>query len=132
MKCYKVVYIDNGKFYSLFTPMKGFGLEYQLGKTVKAKVGKLFVFKTQKQAEEWCGYYGAILECKTRSIERINEIAWPPIRGMSSNNIIKWMKDVKSFWQGQYKGTIYFPQGTYVTKQLTPVKVVYPKKRKNE
>lgn len=127
MKCYKVVFVEDGKYYSQFVPMGSkLSLEYKLGKTIKADVGKIFVFATLQQATRWCSYgLEVVIECKTRNIQPIFTIAYPIGRDIKNRKTIDdWTENTKSFWKEQKSTKTDALLKSFVTNQLTPVKIV--------
>lgn len=122
MICYKVVKVENEKFYSCNAPGK-YSVEYNIGQTVYPVegTGGLFVFRYKSDANIFltlensifCKKNLTLLECETDSIEICE------YRGSVLSEYL-----LESYWKKFFKNVFYTPHGTYLAKSLKPLKIV--------
>jgi hypothetical protein len=128
MEVYKVVKKFNDTWVSCYAP---FSLEitYKLGEEAIPKVGKIFCFKTYRDAVNWrvMDLTYVLLLCET---EGFTEMEYEIPNGGSD---IKFEKYYKSFWRSPKRWathisseTKHFPIyiGTVFCKSITPIKVI--------
>ena len=122
MICYKVVKVENEKFYSCNAPGK-YSIEYTIGQTSYPVegTGELFVFKYESDAKSFltlqdslfCKKNLALLECETDSIEICEH------RGSVLSEYL-----LEAYWKNFFENVFDAPQGTYLAKNLTPLKIL--------
>lgn len=96
MKCYKVVARDNGSFVLNVTKYRLF---YEVGKIVKPKIGKIFVFIEEQKAIEWAKLWeGKICECECDNLQKLEKIPYIP-RIPYSGIDIETQAIIEDFWE---------------------------------
>ena len=92
-KCYKVVAGINGKLYSSFVTNQQ-KLEYKVGEITLPKIGKIFVFKTIEEAQNF--YNHCVGECVFLYECECNEITKQEQRSGSH-----FSEDYENFWNDE-------------------------------
>lgn len=123
MKAYKVVTkCTNSSTSSSFTGE--FALKYLMNKKIKPKIGKIFVFKTQKSAEifaeklDW--YYFTVVEGEAEKCTSISKIC----KDMSAFDFEQFWKAKKNHKKPTGIPLMKPPEGTLVCSSFTPERIV--------
>ena len=125
---YKVVRVVGKKYYSFTRGLERFEVKYEIGKAVKAKIGKLFIFKRLKDAKLFLSYMKfdrhdySILKVEVKGVEKAEK----------SSVLIDDFVEV--FWRNKlYKEPLdvvpnqpfsAVPKGTLVADSVLPVEVI--------
>lgn len=104
---FKVVNNDAGAYYSAYIT-GGFRVTYTAGSWVRPTIGKLFVFKTQQEAEDFIGALPGTLEVWTCEAENTCEPGFVlsqnmvALAGSGHNQYV--LDGFKSFWNTAVSG----------------------------
>jgi hypothetical protein len=131
---YKVVKKNmEGDMVSCYAPVN-FEITYELGERAVPKVGKIFCFKTYKDAVNWRVIDGndmALLLCEA---EGVTEMEFHIPNGGRDK---KFIKMYRSFWRSPKRWATFLstagrhysiPTGTVFCKAITPIKVINMKR----
>lgn len=148
---YKVVREIPGCNYVSPIASGDFSLIYEIGKVTTPNLGKIFVFKTIKDVDNFInwrgpwGYHvlkvevvGNVYECKSR-LEHIDlsySNQYVKLYWESGNKDGKWSPPIDDWWKGQgmdiekahYLGWScgHLPSGTYLADAVLPIELINP------
>ena len=125
-KCYyKIVRKEtDNKYYSMnYAIAEDLQIEYKIGEEAKAKIGKIFIFRTLKATKEYIRYAPSNMKILKVRVKNVSEL----------NICTEWVSsdsDIRDFWSDYYSNSntienaVYAPEGTMGAESVIPIEFV--------
>ena len=95
-------------------------VSYDIDKTTKSKIGKLFAFDSLHLVRQFAMPFRIILECKAENVEKLNYVGL----SFDSSEKIRMFWENKPYNHKKIIGRIPPPSGTVVCSSITPIRII--------